>query len=583
MRLGIRVKLFAAVFALIVLVIGITGGGLYVYLKTYLVDRIEHELMRHARMAGIVLSTQPPAVAEWPEADVLADRIGQAVDARVTIVRGGGEVVGDSKIDRAAVRRMENHRDRIEIRQALETGAGRTVRYSTTLDVDMLYVAAAFNTGAVRGVVRVSRPLVEVAEAAADLRHTLLVACLIGLVLAALMTGVASHLFARRLQTVVDFASELVSGERRGKVHDSSRDEIAGLAGSLNALASKLEEHVTTLAEQRNQFEVVLDGMSEAVIALDKDNHVTLINRAGTMLLGITGQPTGRRLMESVRAPALYEIATSAESGGDKTAEFDIQGEKPRRIYARATRLQTGGVVIVLQDVTELRRLESMRRDFVSNVSHELRTPITIIQANAETLRDGAIEDPEAAARFLSSMIDNTDRLSNLIADLLDITRIEEGKYDLDLVPVSLGLALTRAAAALETKAIERDLSIKVAEVGGLRVEADTRALDQILFNLLDNAVKYSGQGGSVVLRAQEKDGRVRIEVEDNGPGIEPKYRDRLFERFFRVDRGRSREMGGTGLGLAIVKHLVSAMNGRVGMAPASPNGSIFWFSLRGA
>ncbi len=577
MRLGIRAKLFIAVFALIVLVIGVTGVVSIIRIKHNLVDRTERELKRHARVAGMIVSSRP----SLSEADALADRLGDLFDARVTIVLANGMVVGDSEMDRDDLGRLENHGDRAEIAQALAAGTGRATRYSSTLDLEMLYLAAAFDQRGRRGVVRVSKPLRDVSVAVTELQRIMVIACLIGLVLAAVMTGVASQLFSRRLKRLVTFAEEMVSGERRGEVYDASRDELAGLAGSLNTLATKLESHFAILADQRDQFEAVLDGMNEAVVALDENSHVTLINRAGIMLLGITGEPAGKGLMESVRTPALLEIASAAERGQDETAEFDLKGERKARIFARATRLKTGGAVIVLQDVSELRRLERVRRDFVSNVSHELRTPISIIQANAETLRDGALEDREVAVRFLSSLIDNTERLSNLLSDLLDISRIEEGKYALKTVSVPLGRALHRAAAALETKAIDSASSIKVEQTEGLQVQADPRALDQVLFNLLDNAVKYSGQGGRVIMRATRlPNDLVRIEVEDNGPGIEPKDRERLFERFFRVDKGRSREMGGTGLGLAIVKHLVQAMNGRVGMEPASPNGSVFWFIL---
>jgi two-component system phosphate regulon sensor histidine kinase PhoR len=583
MKIGIRVKLFLATFVLICVILWITGLVLSYYLNNNLLFRIEGELTRLAEVTRALIANRFQNTEDWSGADELADHVGRAASVRVTIVLDNGKVIGDSNLEGDELNQVEDHLDRAEIKEALAKGFGKAVRFSNTLGQKMLYVAVAVKTENRRGVVRVSKPLSDVSRDIGGLRRILATAGLLGLVLAALMTAVASHLFSRRLKKLAELAAELVSGERDDKTAVSSRDEIEGLAGSLTVLADKIETHVTALAERGNQFEAVLDGMNEAVIALDEDNHVTLINRTGTMLLGISGEPTGKRLIESIRTPALHEITTEVERGRDKTAEFDLAGDPKRRIYARATRLQTGGVVVVLQDVTELRRLESIRRDFVSNVSHELRTPISIIQANAETMRDGAIEDKAAAVRFLTSMVENTQRLSNLIADLLDLSRIEEGQYHLQITSIALGTALRRAAAALETKAIERAFSIKVEQTRGLEVSADARALDQILFNLLDNAVKYTGRGGSVILRAKEVESGVRIEIEDNGPGIEPQYRERLFERFFRIDKGRSKEMGGTGLGLAIVKHLVSAMNGQVGMEPAKPQGSIFWFTLPSA
>jgi two-component system phosphate regulon sensor histidine kinase PhoR len=579
-RSGIRIKLFIAFFTLIVISLLITAVVLSQYLKESLVSRIGDTLTHHAAL-GVIAVQSAPEPFDTPRADRLADRLGEAASARVTIIRKDGTVIGDSQLSLNEVKTIENHGDREEIRAALATGHGSVMRFSTTQNRHMLYVARVYERPEGRGVVRVSKAVAEMTEAVQGLRNVLVLACLIGLLTAAIMSGISSHLLSRRLRRLVRFAEALVSGQHKGHLDVSSRDEIGGLAGSLNEMSRRLQASLSQVAEQRDQFEAVLDGMNEAVLALDENGYVALINRAGAMLLGITGEPTGKMLLETVRLPALYQLAEGVDDASDEVAEFDIPGSPQRTILAKATPLRNGGVVIVLRDVSELRRLERVRRDFVSNVSHELRTPVSIIQANAETLQDGGMEDAKAAVRFLESITANAKRLSNLISDLLDISRIEEGQYALNIEPLAVGLSLRRAAAALETKAIERELTIKVENAGEIRVNADVRALDQILFNLLDNAVKYSGRGGRVVIRAEEeKEDTVRIEVEDNGPGVEPKFRDRLFERFFRVDKGRSRAMGGTGLGLAIVKHLVQAMSGKVGMTPAIPNGSVFWFSL---
>ena len=583
MKLSIRFKAFLALFVIIIVGLGITTLVLSLYLKKNLIYRIEGELARHAMLARIVIYKTEESLS-YVNADEMADAMGKASSARVTIILSDGRVIGDSNLSLKEVMAIENHSNREEVREALHKDFGKAVRYSETLKSDMLYLAVSFTKKQASGVIRIAKPLSDVAEALAGLRRILLGASFVGLIIAGVISLFISQLFSRRLKSLVLYAEQLVGGEKKQRLNlQGTDDEIGGIAGSLSKLATRLEEHVSALAEERDQFESVLDAMSETVIALDAKRHVTLINRAGIILLGVTGEPVGKRLLETARIPELHEIAT-AETIGEEIREFDLPGEgASRRILARVTKLRTGGVLLVLRDITELRRLERVRRDFVSNVSHELRTPVSIIQANAETLRDGAIDDAEAAGRFLDAMIKSTNRLSNLISDLLDISRIEEGKFAFKLEPLGMNLTLRRAAAALETKAMARDFSIAVEPTNGLEVMADAGALDQVLFNLVDNAVKYAGQGGNVVMRAQDLGDTVRIEVIDNGPGIEPKYRDRLFERFFRVDKGRSRDMGGTGLGLAIVKHLVSAMNGRVGMAPADGGGSIFWVLLKAA
>ncbi|MCP4603761.1 MAG: cell wall metabolism sensor histidine kinase WalK [Proteobacteria bacterium] len=580
MNLNIRTKIFVAVFALILVIVGATGLILSQALKGDILERIEGELRQHAEMARVAVESAPEE-GIVSNADSLADRLGEAASARVTIILENGQVIGDSNLSKNDVEKVKNHSDRAEVQSALSKGFGKAQRFSSTLDHDMLYIAVTYARPDSRGVVRISRPLSEVSESVFRVKVLVTIAGLIGLVIAALMSAILSHFFSRTLRILVEYARQMVEGRRGGHIEVASLDELGGLAGSLNKLSEQLEQHMTDLAAQRDQFEAVLEGMSEAVLALDENQKVTLINRAGIMLLGLSGrQPVGHTLLEIIRVPDLHELTAGVKSESDQSLEFELPGDPARKILAGATHPRTGGVVVVLHDVTELRRLESIRRDFVSNVSHELRTPVSIIRANAETLLGGALDEREAAVNFLNSMLTNAERLSNLIADLLDISRIEEGKFRLAIENVPVALALRRTAAALETQAIDKNFFIRVEPVGKLEVRADAKALDQVLFNLVDNAVKYAKKGGRVILRALEYNGRVRLEVEDDGLGIAPEHQERLFERFYRVDPGRSREMGGTGLGLAIVKHLVTAMGGEVGIKSAKPHGSIFWLTL---
>jgi len=323
--------------------------------------------------------------------------------------------------------------------------------------------------------------------------------------------------------------------------------------------------------------------MDQAVIALDRNLKLTMVNRRARALLELKETFIGRSLLDYVRVPELRDLVANAEDGKPAHAEFDY-GKMPRlRIRAQASRQASGGVVVVMHDMTEIRRLETIRKDFVANVSHELRTPVAVIRANTETLLAGAMKNPERAKVFIDALHRHADRLGRLVGDLLDISRIEAGRYPLSLEPIELGTAVDRAIEGLSTDAEARRLRVYRGFEGDAWVRADDKALEQVLVNLISNAIKYSDGGESVEVTLGIGDEPIRIEVRDDGPGIDPKHHRRVFERFYRVDSGRAREKGGTGLGLAIVKHLVEAMGGEVGVDARRPRGSVFWFSLPSA
>ncbi len=579
MRVGIRLKLFSLSLLLILLVIAVSGGIVQVRLTSWLDQRLESELLVQARLAAGIVSRLPGPL-DVIRADSTADALAELVAARVTLILADGTIIGDSDLDLAGVRAIENHRDRPEIRQAQETGIGVSRRYSATIGTRMLYIAVPLQRPDRPGTVRLALPLTEVLLLRHRLRDFLLLAGLIGVGLAILLSGMAAELVSRTLRRVAETSEAIVRGGTRRRIAAYTSDEIGGLAGSVNEIADRLEQTVETLARERNRFEAVLESMSEAVLALDPGLHVTLVNAGALKLLGLVEVPIGRSLVETIRAPAVQELVGRALAGEPGSGEFEVGADRPVRVLARATPLRiTGGVVLVLHDVTELRRLERIRRDFVANVSHELRTPVSIIRANAETLIDDASDDPVRSRRFLDAILRNAERLSGLVADLLDISKIEAGEYRPRPAPITVGTAVRRAAGSVGPAAESRQQSIRVIMEGEPVALADAQALDQVLLNLLENAVRYAPPGSHIEIRV-ESGSILRIEVADDGPGIEPRHRERLFERFYRVDEGRSRERGGTGLGLSIVKHLTEAMGGRVGYLPASPHGSIFWITL---
>ena len=336
-------------------------------------------------------------------------------------------------------------------------------------------------------------------------------------------------------------------------------------------------DDLAALATERDQMEAVLEDMDEGVLAVDESERIQLLNQTGRKMLGVHLDDPQNTLAD-VLTPPIYALIAPVLQGGSDDLEIPLPGLTPRILLCRTKPRAAGGSVVVMLDVTRLRKLEKVRQDFVANVSHELRTPISVIRANAETLLDGAIEDRAQAPIFIAAILRHAERLSALISDLLDIARIEAGQMRLSLSPVKVLEPVAVAFESVYQLADRQQATITVNVPESLAVLADPKALSQVLINLVENAMKYAA--GEVEITAQSFEHHARIEVRDNGPGIAPEHRARVFERFYRVDPGRSKQMGGTGLGLSIVKHLVAAMKGEVGVVPNTPTGSIFWVHL---
>jgi len=356
-------------------------------------------------------------------------------------------------------------------------------------------------------------------------------------------------------------------------------DEVRQLAEWVNFLAEDADRSHQALARERVLLSAVAEGLTQGVIAVDGDRRIELLNDAARKMLAVSSSPVGEPLIEFVRVPQLFELLDSDESG---SAEVQL-ASGIRALIRVAQKWGGAGRVLLLEDVTAMRRLETVRRDFVANVSHELRTPVAVIRANAETLLAGAKDDPVMAQRLMDGLHRNAERLARILADLLDLSRLDAGQYRLDIGSVGVRAAIDQALTAVETQAGARGVTVDVQIPERLAVRADPKALDQILVNLIDNAVKYTRADGHVWVVARPVDGAIRVEIRDDGPGIADKHRERIFERFYRADPSRARDAGGTGLGLSIVKHLAESMHGSVGVEPNQPQGSVFWLRLPGA
>jgi two-component system phosphate regulon sensor histidine kinase PhoR len=362
-------------------------------------------------------------------------------------------------------------------------------------------------------------------------------------------------------------------------------EENAGPAITARVRAEKAHARaLAELTEERNRLRGIVEGMEEGVLLLDAGGHVALLNAALREMLLLGADAVGKTQLEAIRHADLKEIVDQAREGEAVTGEIELEGLKPRRLLVRAARLpgDIGQVFAVFVDVTEVRKLESLRRDFVANVSHELRTPVTAIRSAAETLQGGVPGDPRVLDQFIGIMARNAERLHGLVEDLLDLSRIESQKLKLVMEPLDVRAVFAQVLSLFKERADKKQVELVNAAPPTLpRLLADRRALEHVLTNLVDNAVKYVGERSKVTLRAEVEGDELRLLVEDNGPGIEERHLPRLFERFYRVDAGRSRELGGTGLGLSIVKHLSEAMGGGVAVQSKPGAGTTFIVSLK--
>jgi two-component system, OmpR family, phosphate regulon sensor histidine kinase PhoR len=396
--------------------------------------------------------------------------------------------------------------------------------------------------------------------------------------LLAMVTAITTLAIMKRGVRQVSVAIQDVMRDPSRRISTASLGgEVRELADWINALAEDAERSRSALASERTLLASVADGLTQGVIAIDGERRIEMLNDAARRMLGVQSSLVGEPLLEFVRVPELRALIERPE---DASAEVQLP-HGPRTLIRAARTWGRAGRVLLLEDVTRVRRLENVRRDFVANVSHELRTPVAVIRANAETLIAGAKDDPQMAPKLIDGLHRNAERLARILADLLDLSRLDAGQYRLDVGPVLVRSLTEQSLSAVEMQAHQRGVTVEVAVPDALTVNADPKALDQILVNLIDNGVKYTRAAGHVWIEAREVGGdAVRIEVRDDGPGIAPKHRERVFERFYRADPSRSREAGGTGLGLSIVKHLVESMGGEVGMEPNAPRGSIFWLQL---
>ncbi len=516
--------------------------------------------------------------------EVLARELARRAGGRVTLAGPTGEVLADSELgvdSRPATLDDPRHP---EIQAALRGERGERVRPASELGPIALFVAVPVWRGQqVVGVARVARSSAELQAAQRGLRVALAVAVTLVGVVALILSALISGWSSRSLRAVTGIVRKMALGDLDARTATLPPGELAELGAALHHLGRGLHQTVNELQTALDRLEGTLAGMEEGVLVLDGQKRVALVNPSLRELLMLSGDPTGKSPHDVIRHVELEKILDAALREGPVAREIELGELQPRRLRVRAAPSATepGGVFAVFTDVTEMRRLETVRRDFVANVSHELRTPVTAIRSAAETLSGALKRDPDAAETFVDIIDRNAERLHGLVEDLLDLSRIESRELRPAFEPVDLGEVFSLVLGLFHEQAAKRNVTLRNALVGHLpAARADRRALENVLTNLVDNAVKYGGADTEVCLDATTDQSQVLISVTDNGSGISAEHLPRIFERFYRVDTGRSRSLGGTGLGLSIVKHLVEAMAGEVSVTSKLGEGTRFQLTL---
>ena len=552
---------------------------------------IEQAQQRLHDLAVVLRSHMEPSFEKGasPDLQKKLESLGAQSGTRITLVAADGTVIGDSAEDPSV---MENHSERDELRHARDRGFGVSQRQSPTLDIPMMYYALRVTEDEqLIGLVRVSMTMKSInAQVASVQRLVWATAITVGLFALAL-TYVIVRRVIQPLLVLTNAAEAIAHGNLQQQVDVPSRDELGTLATAFNVMSEELSKRIDELQQKSDELannsrrlETVLGGMVEGVIAVDGDERVLFVNQAASTLLEVSTDMVGRPIWEVVRNPVIHKVVKNALTND---GEGGIELEIPRTeatvalIAAQLPGDPCSGVVLVFHDVTELRRLENVRREFVSNVSHELKTPLTSIQAYADTLISGAIDDASHNRVFLNGISKQADRLHALILDLLRLSRIESGAdvFEISAVPLAetIDLCVRQHAALCETKRIKLMVKPSACDI---RVLADVEGLQSIFNNLIDNAIKHSPPQGQVTVDWMANERMVSISVIDTGCGISNEHQDRIFERFYRVDRARSRVLGGTGLGLSIVKHLAQEFGGEVEVVSEPGKGSVFTVRL---
>ena len=586
----IQLKIFGILSLLVLSVVVLMGVLNERELYKRMMREIEQTLAVDTEMTALILREKSILVSERTALQKTVLEVAQATGARITLIDIQGRVIADSDIPARELDQLENHATRSEVQKALRGQAGQSVRFSQSVKRTLVYYAMPFQTSGhppFSGAIRLSLGVDRVEAAVGELRQEFIYAAIVGLLASIPISFILSLLILRPIRELAGVVADIAAGQLGRQLHWDTQDERGAIARSINQMAQQMRDQVAEAESGRGQLDSVLSSMAEGVLVADTDGRIVLANPRLRELLEAWGDIKGRPLPEVFRNPELDQALQEAnESDFAVAREIKIGSPQPRVLILHAEPFpkegERVGTVIVINDVTDVRRVDKVRRDFIANASHELRTPLTAIQGFADTLATGDVAS-EQQQHYLEVISRNVQRMSDLIEDLLALSRIEQDGFELEITDIDLQRIAETTFSEFEPRFRKGGLEATFEARPCPLARADRRAVEQILSNLLSNAARYTNEGGHVELNVYAEDETVKLRVTDDGIGIPEHSRERIFERFYRVDAARSRALGSTGLGLAIVRHLVSQMQGEIQVESELDRGSCFTVTLPAA
>ncbi|WP_337099042.1 two-component system histidine kinase PnpS [Paenibacillus sp. YIM B09110] len=575
---------------IIMVAISVSSAGVFMA-KTFKdnhIQALEENMIREMRIISSKMDWRSGSLEElYVFYNREAKELKSYTDARVTFIRSDGAVLGDSDTE---PEKMDNHLDRTEVREALESGTGRSIRESETIGQNMIYVAIPVSVipGEEPYIIRLAMSLQQVDESIHRMTAVLIMGLLVLFLIVALISYRLALSLTRPLEQITKVAKRIKNMDYAARVKVTKQDEIGELGYAINAMADSLNEQMTRIRENEGQLESVLNNMINGIVMIDQTGRILLMNRRAEEVLGFSARElVGRHFAE---AKQQYELAQMIQEGLDTREhlreEITFYFPEERLLELNVVPIHREvdvftGVLLVLQDVSAIRRLERMRSEFVANVSHELKTPIAAVKGFAETLLGGVVKDEETARSFLQIIFDESDRLNRLIGDILELSKIESRRVPLIFSPIELDSFVSKTVTLLESEAARKNIKLHMQIEPGLYMEADEDRLRQIMMNVLANGINYTPEGGRVSIKVHARgEEHIHFQISDSGIGIPKKDLPRIFERFYRVDKARSRSSGGTGLGLSIVKHLVELHKGTITVESTVGVGTTFDIEL---
>jgi two-component system, OmpR family, phosphate regulon sensor histidine kinase PhoR len=582
----VQKKIVAYIMSVLLITLIISSFFIARTIENQNLANIEEKLVSESTILSQVLSEDEQLV-DINNMKTFLTEVSDKLQIRITVIDTKGKVLGETSYDPS---QMSNHLQRPEIQTALNNRVGKDIRFSSTGKKDFLYIAQPiYKDGSIIGVVRLSTPMSDIKGIMKSINFNLIIAMIPGLLLSLFLVYRITISITRPIKEIKDAAVDITQGKLDRSINIVRNDEIGELAKAIDFMADSLKDKIYSIKDKNTKMEAILSSVVNGIIAVDSNKRILFINPMAQQMLNINeGDVEGKHLLQVIRNNKIDNMLRDIlENKGFEENEITVNYpfEKVFRLNSNAIRYPESheiiGIIIIIQDITEIKRLEKIRSDFVANVSHELKTPLTSIKGFVETLKAGAIEDHDTAIRFLSIIEDEADRLNRLISDILSLSLLENKKNKAIYEVINTADKIKEIVSLLQSQAASKNIDLNA------RVEADINKLmgdpdhfKQMLINIVDNAVKYTPEGGAIEVKAYNSGNDVIISVKDNGIGIPKEHISRLFERFYRVDPSRSRNVGGTGLGLAIVKHIIMQFDGKIEVHSQIDKGTEFILSI---